>query len=84
MFFREINGADQSKRLNISGNEGFIPTNHSLRPRLCIGGKRRKKSAWAKKNIGEGSEPRGSLEKGNHSRSQSFDPFGQRRNRPRR
>ena len=32
MFFREINGADQSKRLKIAGNEGFIPTNHSLRP----------------------------------------------------
>ena len=32
MFFREINGADRSKRLTLAGNEGFLPTNHSLGP----------------------------------------------------
>ena len=32
MFFREINGADQSKRVTLAGNEGFLPTNHSLGP----------------------------------------------------
>lgn len=32
MFFREIIGADHSKRLTLAGNEGFLPTNHSLGP----------------------------------------------------
>lgn len=67
MFFREINGADQSKRLTLAGNEGFLPTNHSLGPGSALEEKGEKN--WSgqkkKKNIGEGSHPRGSLERGN-------------------
>ena len=67
MFFREINGADQSKRLTLAGNEGFLPTNHSLGPGSALEEKGEKN--WSgqkkKKNTGEGSEPRGSLERGN-------------------
>lgn len=65
MFFREINGADQSKRLTLAGNEGFLPTNHSLGPGSALEEKGEKNWSGQKKNIGEGSKPRGSLERGN-------------------
>ena len=66
MFFREINGPDQSKRLTLAGKEGFLPTNHSLGPGSALKEKGEKNwSGQKKKNIGEGSEPRGSLERGN-------------------
>ena len=66
MLFWEINVADQSKRLTLAGNEGFLPTNHSLRPGSALQEKGEKNwSGRKKKNIGEGSEPRGSLERGN-------------------
>ena len=65
MFFREINGADQSRRLTLAGNEGFLPTNHSLGPGSALEEKGEKNWSGQKKNIGEGSEPRGSLERGN-------------------
>lgn len=65
MFFREINGPDQSKRLKLAGNEGFIPTNHSLGPGSALEEKEEKNRRGQKKNIGEGIEPRGSLGRGN-------------------
>ena len=65
MFFQEINGADQSKRLKLAGNEGFIPTNHSLGPGSALDEKGEKNRRGQKSNIGEGSEPRGSLRRGN-------------------
>lgn len=66
MFFREINGADQSKRLTLAGNEGFLPTNHSLGPGSALEEKGEKNwNGQKKKDIGEGSDPRGSLERGN-------------------
>lgn len=65
MFFREINGADQSKRLKIAENEGFIPTNHSLGPGSALEEKGEKNWSGQKKNIGEGIELRGSLGRGN-------------------
>ena len=49
MFFREINGADQSKRLKIAGNEGFIPTNHSLGPGSALEEKEEKNWSGQKK-----------------------------------
>ena len=49
MFFREINGADQSKRLTLAGNEGFLPTNHSLGPGSALEEKREKNWSGPKK-----------------------------------
>ena len=49
MFFQEINGADQSKRLKLAGNEGFIPTNHSLGPGSALDEKGEKNRRRQKK-----------------------------------
>ena len=49
MFFREINGADQSKRLTLAGNEGFLPTNHSLGPGSALEEKGEKNWSGQKK-----------------------------------
>lgn len=66
MFYSgDHNGADQSKRLKLVGNEGFIPTNHSLGPGSAVEEKGEKNWRGQKKNFGEGSEPRGSLGWGN-------------------
>ena len=49
MFFREINGPDQSKRLTLAGKEGFLPTNHSLGPGSALEEKGEKNWSGQKK-----------------------------------
>ena len=49
MLFWEINVADQSKRLTLAGNEGLLPTNHSLRPGSALQEKGEKNWSGRKK-----------------------------------